>query len=122
MAVSETSALIGMTKSLINTYGTWVSVSRDGSEWVTSPAGGQVRSGGSITLPPVKRWFQYAAPNDMFSANMEGDTDYRWGVLVGLPGDDIQKGDSFVINGDTWRVRYIHSARLQFETRAEVFT
>lgn len=121
MSVEE-AAQQSVTGSLIALYGRDIALTRDAGEWQTSPSGGQIRGGGKTTLDPVRRWFQHAAGNDLQSATMEGDQSYVWGVLVGLSGDDIQKGDTFIgPDGLKYEVRYIHLTSGMYETRAEVF-
>ncbi len=119
---AELYAQITTTNNLIAMYGTMVSLDRAGDGWETSPGGGQVRTGNPGALDPVGRWFQHATTNDLQSATLEGDQSFVWGVLVGPPGDDIQKGDRFTApDGLRYEVRYIHLATLAYETRAEVF-
>lgn len=112
-----------VTGSLIALYGCDIALTRPSGEWQTSPTGGQIRGGVDTELDPVRRWFQHAAGNDMQSAGMEGDQSYVWGILVGLSGDDIQKGDTFVgPDGLKYEVRYVHKPTSFYETRAEVFS
>lgn len=111
-----------VTGSVIALYGRDIELTRPSADWTTSTTGGQIRGGVEVTLDPVRRWFQHAAGNDLQSATLEGDQSYVWGVLVGLAGDDIQKGDTFIgPDGLKYEVRYIHKTSGLYETRAEVF-
>lgn len=119
----ETQAQITTTKNLISLYGTVITLQRPSEEWTTSPAGGQIRGGVPSPLQPVARWFQRAQSNDLQSATDEGDQSYVWGIVVGLPCDDIKKGDTFVApDGLKYEVRYVHATTANYETRAEVFS
>lgn len=118
----ELSAQVTVTKNMIVMYGSMIALERAGSGWATTPGGGQIRTGDPETLDAVGRWFQHATTNDLQSATLEGDQAFVWGVLVGMPGDDIQKGDTFLgPDGLKYEVRYVHKATAGYETRAEVF-
>jgi hypothetical protein len=122
MTTTELLAQVTTTKNLIALRGSSIAMERPADEWVTSASGGQTRSGAPVLLAAVGRWFQHATTNDLQSATVEGDQSFVWGILVGPPGDDIQKGDRFTgPDGLRYEVRYVHTGTAAFETRAEVF-
>lgn len=70
--------------------------------------GGQVRpEGEDATLPPVKRFYGSLVRQGEHIVTPSGEQFFAEHVLIGMPGDDIQKGDTFDIDGRTMYVRYI---------------
>lgn len=110
---------IQATRDLIDIEPTEITLTRPG-EATRTPSGGMIPAGGPTNLDPVKRFFSPTSAKERLSIEVGGkllNVDY---VLVGLPGDDMKSEDTFVVDGQKFRIIYVAPENKDFETRAYV--
>jgi hypothetical protein len=113
---------IGLRKStaaLIKASPTPVSLMRKG-EQVRTAAGGVRRVDDPIVLPEVPRYFGSTGVNPTVITTPNGNRISVGFVLIGLPGDDMQEDDTFVLEGETYRIIKIDPVTARYETKGWV--
>lgn len=117
MSQVMTQALIDGTEDLIRESGQPISLIRP-SAWETTPSGGQRRvDGAEATMDPVERFFSAVTSGPAEIWDERGQILRLNHVLIGMPEDDIQEGDTFLLNNRTFEVRWIHP-NVTYEVRA----
>src|SRR5947209_478092 len=101
-------AQIQVTRRMIEVQGVDIALVRTNTGWSTSPAGGQVASkGDGKPQSAQRRFFGRPSANDTLVVITEGDIETVAALLIGPPGDDIQKFDRFVgPDGLPYEVRF----------------
>ena len=102
---------------LIQSEPTLVALRRAGT-WVSTPSGGQKRSGALQTFSARERFFSIADPNQRFSTTIDGVLIQGDHILVGMPDDDMKSMDEFSLGHKKFQILFVHSNR-DFECRAE---
>lgn len=120
-------AQIKQTEHLIEEFGQDIALYRP-ETLVDDGAGGKMRTGNDTTFAPKRRYFAGITSVGRGATTnpekwMQTDLGERFRsthVLIGLPGDDIQAGDTFVVGKKTYKVLVINDASIDYETKAEV--
>lgn len=94
------------TSHVIATVGTEVIITRP-ADYVDDGAGGKHRPGPPTTLPAKRYWVSGVSADHRFTSSETGQRVQGDYVIVGMPEDDIRKGDEFIYNGIELRVRYV---------------
>ena len=115
----EIATQLKLTERLIAREGIDIVLHREGDRWEDDGEGGRKLIGGPLDRPPVRRWFHVWRPDPTMFIDTKGDRTMEKWSLVGLPTDDMQKGDSFTVNGVQYTIRRVMPDR-SYETRAEV--
>lgn len=106
------------TQDLIYHCGRDLELNRRAS-YVSDGAGGRVRQGSDVLQSPKRLFFQQIRSNDVYYVNQQGESVLSTYVLLGMPDDDIQEGDTFSVDGLSFEVIWIHPD-IRYEKRAEV--
>lgn len=120
-------AQIRQTENLINVAGRDIQLRRPGV-LIDDGAGGKQRAGDPKVFRPVRRYFgglttegrgATTRPEQWITTSL-GDKYREFFILIGLPGDDIQPGDFFLINGEQYDVLFGHGDVDQYQAKYTV--
>jgi hypothetical protein len=103
------------TAVLIAHDGRPVALVRPGT-YTRTAEGGQRLSGPPEAQEPVQRWFQRLWGDAQFVYTINGQQMVAAAVLLGLPNDEMQAGDTFVEDGCSWEIFAVNADR-RYEVR-----
>lgn len=109
-------ALRVSTKQLIESEKNNIALTRKAT-YADDGIGGRQSLGPSRKLPPVERFFSGTVSQELFIVDETGQRLEATHVLIGLPGDDIQKNDTFEEYNVIYRVVYVDPLTKHYQTK-----